>query len=37
MYPELVNLRETGLHQKMMESEINQQTADEITSGRSTR
>jgi hypothetical protein len=37
MYPVLVNRRETGLHQKMMEREINQQTADEITSGRSTR
>jgi hypothetical protein len=37
MYPVLVNRRETGLHQKMMESEINQQMPDEITSGRSTR
>lgn len=37
MYPVLVNRRETGRHQKMMEREINQQTADEITSGRSTR
>ena len=37
MYPVLVNRRETGLHQKMMESEINQQMPDEITRGRSTR
>lgn len=37
MYPVLVKRRETGLHQKMMESEINQQTADDSTSGRSTR
>ena len=37
IYPVLVNRRETGFHQKMMESVINQQIADEITRGRSTR
>ena len=37
MYPVLVKRRETGLHQKIIESEINQQMPDEITSGRSTR
>ena len=37
MYPVLVNRRETGLHQKMMESEISQQMPDETMSGRSTR